>query len=179
MGCEIHAGNILIKEGTLLPEALPIESEPCVPRWSLVKKFDGYRLDREIQKTGWTFFCLAGEIGALAFGMNRQKAVRRAVSRILRNQRSGNFNSLQITRIAAKRFVGMPYMSIDAQSRHIERGMVLLTDEESQPSQTQLTSIQSLRHGNSRGPASSFGKDRNGSQVQQRLPVCDRRRTSK
>lgn len=147
MGYGIKAGSILIKEGTLLPEALPIESEPCVPRWSLVKEFDGYKLDREIQKTGWTFFCLAGEIGALAFGMDRQRAVHRAISRILANPRSKDFNSLQITRIAAKRFLGMPYMSIGAQSRHIQNGMVLLSDEERQPSQTQLTSIRTTAWG--------------------------------
>jgi len=138
VGCEIKAGSILIKEGTLLPEALPIESEPCVPRWSLGKEFDGYELDREIQQTGWTFFCLAGEIGALAFGMDRQKAVRRAISRILRKPRSRDFNSLQITRIAAKRFLRMRYMDVGAQSRHIQKSMVLLSGKDRQSSQTQF-----------------------------------------
>ena len=51
----IKAGTILIKEGALLPEALRLESESCVPGWRLIKDLDGYGLDREIHKAGWTF----------------------------------------------------------------------------------------------------------------------------
>ena len=37
----IKAGTILIKEGALLPEALRLESESCVPGWRLIKDLDG------------------------------------------------------------------------------------------------------------------------------------------
>jgi hypothetical protein len=63
----IKTGTVLIKEGTLLPEALRFESEFCVPGWRLVTDLDGYALDREIHKAGWTFFCQAGEIKATVF----------------------------------------------------------------------------------------------------------------
>lgn len=95
----IEAGNILIKEGTLLPETVRFETEPCVPGWRLVKGFDGYGLDREIRKTGWTFFCLAGEIKATVFGIDKQKMVRRAIERILAGPKSEKFNSVGITRV--------------------------------------------------------------------------------
>ena len=39
-------GIILIKEGTLLPETLRFELEPCVPGWRLLKDLDGCGLDR-------------------------------------------------------------------------------------------------------------------------------------
>jgi hypothetical protein len=112
-----------------------------VPGWRLVRDFDGYGLDREVQKTGWTFFSLAGEINATVFGNDRQKKVRRAIERILANPRSKEFNSLQIARVVSKRFLGVPYISVSAVSRHIQKSLVLLSDAESQAGATRLTAI--------------------------------------
>src|SRR5712691_10807693 len=122
----IKTGTILIKEGTLLPEALRFETEPCAPGWRLVKNLDGYGLDRKIHEAGWTFFCLAGEIDATVFGFDGQKTVRRAVKRILAKLKSEKFNSLEITRVASKRFLGVPYLSVSAHSRHIQENAFLL-----------------------------------------------------
>ena len=121
----IKTGTILIKEGTLLPGVLRFESEPCAPGWRLVKDVDGYGLDRKIHEAGWTFFFLAGEIKAIAFGSDGQNTVRRAVKRILANLKSEKFNSLEITRVASKRFLGVPYASVSAHSRHIQESMFL------------------------------------------------------
>jgi hypothetical protein len=45
----IKMGTILIKEGTLLPELLRFESEPCAPGWRLVKNLAiGCRLNQSI-----------------------------------------------------------------------------------------------------------------------------------
>src|SRR5229473_815411 len=122
----IKTGTILIKDGTLLPEVLRFESEPCAPGWRLVKNLDGYGLGRKIHEAGWTFFWMAGEIGATVFGFDGQKTVRRAVKRILSNLKSGKFNSLEITRVASKRFLGLPYASVSAHSRHIQESLFLL-----------------------------------------------------
>jgi len=129
---EIKTGTVLIKDGALLPEALQMESEPCVPGWRLVKNLDGYALDRKVHEAGWTFFFLAGEIRTIAFGADEQWTVRRAIKRILANPRSKQFNSLEITRVASKRFLGLPYMSVGAHSRHIQEGLVLLSAERMQ-----------------------------------------------
>ena len=126
MAHEITMGTILIKDNAVLPKELQFESEPCVPGWRLVKDFDGYGLDREIRKTGWTFFCLAGEIKATVFGIDRQKMVRRAIERILANPRSEKFNSMEITRVASvgsERFPLVRYVTVSAQSRHIQESL--------------------------------------------------------
>ncbi len=125
MADTIKTGTILIKEGTLLPDALQFETEPCAPGWRLVKNLDGYGLDRKIREAGWTFFCLAGEIRAAVFGFEGQKAVRGAVKRILAKLKSEKFNSLEITRVASKRFLGVPYTSVYARSRHIQESVFL------------------------------------------------------
>jgi hypothetical protein len=84
----IKTGTILIKDGTFLPDAPRFESEPCATGWRLVQNLDGCGFGRKIREAGWTFFLLAGEIGATVFGFDGQKKVRRAVKRILANLKS-------------------------------------------------------------------------------------------
>ena len=124
-----QAGTVLIKEGTLLPQALSFESEPCSPGWRFVKNLDGCGLDRKVRETGWTFFCLADAIDATVFGLDEQNMIRRAVERILAHRKSEGFNSLEIMRVASvasKRFLGVRYVTVSAHSRHIQEGSILL-----------------------------------------------------
>jgi len=80
---EITGGAILVKDDALLPRELYFESEPCVPGWKVVTDLTALALDREIQKTGWTFFCFAGQTTTSAFGIDRTKMVRKAIEAIL------------------------------------------------------------------------------------------------
>jgi hypothetical protein len=120
MAQTIKKGTILIKDGTFLPDTLQFESEPCATGWRLVKNLDGYGLGRKIHEAGWTFFYLAGEIKATIFGFDGQRTVRRAVKRILANLKSEKFNGLEVMQVDAKRFLGFPYTSVCAHSRHIQ-----------------------------------------------------------
>ncbi len=128
----IKTGTILIKDGTSLPEALRFESEPCAPGWRSVINLDGYGLDRKIREAGWTFFCLAGEIKTIVFGFEGQRRVRKAVRRILARLKMERCNSLEITRVASKRLLGVPYVSVSARSRHIQESMFLFRAREAQ-----------------------------------------------
>jgi hypothetical protein len=124
----IKTGAILIREGTLLPEVLGIESEPCAPGWRLIKNFDGDGFGRKIHEAGWTFSWRPGEIGATVFGLDEQKTLRRAVERILVNLESLEFNSLEIMKVASeasKRFWGVRYVTVEAQSRDIQESAPL------------------------------------------------------
>lgn len=128
MANEITPGTILIKDGALLPLELRFNSEPGVKGWSVVKDFDGRGLDREIQKAGWTFFCLAGEVNATTFGIDMQRMTRTAIERILAKSRAGEFNSLEILRIdsaGSERFPLIRYVTVSAQSRHIQQSLFL------------------------------------------------------
>ena len=125
MADKIKTGTILIEEGALLPESLRFESEPYSNGWRSVKNLDCYGLDRKIREAGWTFFYMAGEIKASAFGFDGEKALCRAVSRLLANLKAEKFNSLEITQVAAKRFLGLPYVTVSAHRRHIQESMVL------------------------------------------------------
>ncbi len=123
----MKTGTILIAEGTLLPEGLRFESEPCAPGWRFVKNLDASDVDRKIQEAGWTFSYMAGEINMTVFGFDEQKTVRRAVEHILANLNSEKSNSLQITgvaSVASQRFLGVSYLTLTAHSRHIQENMI-------------------------------------------------------
>ncbi len=124
----IKPGTILIKEGALLPESMRFESESCLPGWRLVKDLDGCGLDRKIREAGWTFFRVAGQLGATVFGLDEQKTARRALEQILANLESAESNALEIMRVASEastRFLGVRYVTVSAQSRHIQESAPL------------------------------------------------------
>src|SRR5437899_12590825 len=98
----IKPGTILIKDGTLLPETVQFESEPCVPGWRLVKDLDGCGLGRKIREAGWTSSCLAGQLGATVFGIDEQKTLSRAVEQILASPESADVNSLKSMQVASE-----------------------------------------------------------------------------
>ena len=128
MSDTIKPGAILIKEGTVLPVTVRFESESCLPGWRLVKGLDGDGLDRKIREAGWTFFCVAGQLGATVFGIDEQKTLSRAVEQILANIESAEFNSLEIMRVASeasKRFPGVRDVTVSALSGHIQESAFL------------------------------------------------------
>ena len=129
MPATLKTGTVFIKEGTLFPDGLRVESEPCAPGWRLVTNLDGHGLDREIHEAGWTFSYMDGEINVTVFGFDEPKTVYRAVEQILANLKSEEFNSLEITRVdsvASERFLGVTYLTVSARSRHIKESSILL-----------------------------------------------------
>jgi hypothetical protein len=116
------SGTILIRESALLPAGLAIESEVSLRGWRVIKNLDSSTLAQKIERVNWTFFYLAGEIRATVLGRDRPRTLRRAVKCVLAKQR-GEFNSLEITKVVLKRFLGIPFMSVTAHSRHIQQGV--------------------------------------------------------
>jgi hypothetical protein len=120
MAEKITTGTMLIKEGTLLPESVLIESDPYLKGWRLVKNLSSSGMDRKLCDAGWTLFYMAGEVDAIAFGSNSEKTIRRAVKNAIANMRSNSFDCLEISRVAAKSFLGLPYVAVAGHPRHIQ-----------------------------------------------------------
>jgi hypothetical protein len=124
-----EAGTIFIREGTPLPEAVLLKSQPYMPGWRLVEDLNSSALGRKIHDAGWTFFSLAYEAKATVFGIDGEKMVRRAIERMLSNPGWKKFNSLQImgvASLASRRFLGIRHVTVSAQSRHIQESPFLL-----------------------------------------------------
>jgi hypothetical protein len=121
----LKVGTILVEEGTLITQLLGLESEPCSGNWSVVKTLDGFALDRKIRTAGWNFFFMATEVKVMFFGALGTKRIYNALKRILAKVRPQNFNGLEVTGIVAKRFLGVPYATVSAHSRHIQQSCCL------------------------------------------------------
>jgi hypothetical protein len=120
------SGIILIRENTRLPAGLAVESGVFLPGWRVVRNLDRSTLARNIEDAKWYFFYLAGEIRATVLGRDRPGTLRRAVKRVLAKQEGQEFNSLEITKVVSKRFLGIPFMSVTAHSRHIQQSIGLV-----------------------------------------------------
>jgi hypothetical protein len=120
MAERIGTGTILIKEGALLPDSLRFESAPCSNGWREVKNLDGRGLDRKIREAIWIFFYLAGEVRASGFGLDREAVVSKAVRRALAKVKLDLGNSLEVTEVTAKRFLGLSYVTVSAHAPHIQ-----------------------------------------------------------
>ena len=121
----VNVGTILIEEQPLITKFLGLESDPCSGRWSVVRGLDGFALDHKIHAAGWNFFFMAAEIRVRFFGAAGAKKIQNAVTRILQKVRPQHFNGLEVTGIAARRFLGVPYTIVSAHSRHIQQSCQL------------------------------------------------------
>lgn len=122
---KIGIGTVLIEEGVIFPDLLRLDSEPYSNGWRIVKEMDGYQLDRKMSEAGWTCFYMADEIIGSAVAFDGKKSLCKAVGQILSKLKLERFNSLEITRVDTKRFLGLPQTIITAHARHIQESMFL------------------------------------------------------
>jgi hypothetical protein len=125
MSPSIQVGTILMKDWPLMRQLLGLESEPCSGNWSQVKALDGFALDRRIHAAGWNFLFMAAEVKVMFFGALGAKKIQNVLQRILGKVRVQDFNCLEVTGIIAKRFLGVPYTTVSAHSRHIQQSCQL------------------------------------------------------
>jgi hypothetical protein len=125
MSANDAAGRIFIRENTVLPGGLIIETETFLPGWRAVRKCDGYHLGRKIEEAKWNFFYLAGDVKVAVLGREGTHTLRKAVRRVLAKPEAQKFNSLEITGTAASWFLGIPFVSITVNFRHIQQSVAL------------------------------------------------------
>lgn len=135
MSSIIQVGTILMKEWPGRAQLSQLESEPCSGNWSLVKTLDGISLDRKIHAAGWNFFFMAAEVKVKFFGVLGAAKIQNALRRILAKVKPQHFNGLEITGIVASHFLGVPYVTVSAHSRHMQQSCYLDSSEARQDSQ--------------------------------------------
>jgi hypothetical protein len=80
------SGTVFIRENTLLPTGLAVETELFLPGWRVVKNLDGYGLGRKVEEEKWNFFYLAGDLRAVTLGRKGPGTLRKVVRRLLGKQ---------------------------------------------------------------------------------------------
>ncbi len=108
-----------------MTQLLGLESEPCSGEWSRLKVLDGFTLDRKIHAAGWNFFFMAAEVKVMFFGSVGAVKIQNALKRILEKVKPQQFNGLEVTQIVASHFLGVPYVTVSAHSRHMQQSCYL------------------------------------------------------
>ncbi|MGB2605962.1 MAG: hypothetical protein WBC78_20325 [Candidatus Sulfotelmatobacter sp.] len=134
MSATVQVGTILMNERPGMAQLFQLESEPYSGNWSLVKTLDGHALDRKIRAAGWNLFFMAAEVKVMFFGVLGAAKIQNALQRILAKVKPQHFNGLEVTGIVASHFLGVPYVTVSAHSRHMQKNCYLDSSEERQAS---------------------------------------------
>jgi len=121
----VHVGAILIDETPRITQLLGFESEPYSGNWRLVRALSGFSLESKIRASGWNFFFMATEAKAIIIGTLGANKIQNALKRILQKVSGQHFNSLEVTGIDERRFLGLPYTVVSAHCRHIQQSCYL------------------------------------------------------
>ena len=121
----ITPGTILMEKSTPRPQCFQLEDDPYPNAWMSVKhNLTSYELEQELATEGWTFFYLARTITTTAFGFDRARMMHAALKRVITNVKEQKCNCLEIDEVETHSFLGIPYVSVSAHARHIQKGMV-------------------------------------------------------
>lgn len=131
----VQVGTILMRDWPATTPPLNLQSEPCSAEWSLLKVLDGFGLDRKVHAVGWNFFFMASEVKVMFFGSAGPSKIQNALKRILEKVKKQQFNGLEVTAIVKRRFLGVPYVTVSAHSRHMQRSCTLNSASARQSSQ--------------------------------------------
>lgn len=121
----IRVGTVMMKSGTELPVSAQLEGDTYTPGWRMLRNLDGKSIDTRVRNAGWTFFFMEPNIQAIAWGSHDTSTIQKAVKGILAKVKRSKFNCLEITEIAAKKFLGFPYVSVSGHSRHIKNSITM------------------------------------------------------
>jgi hypothetical protein len=131
----VQVGAILMKDWPNISKLLGLECEPYSGEWILLKALDVCALDRKIHAAGWNFFFMATEVKVMFFGSLGEAKVHNALKRILEKVKQQHFNGLEVTAIVTRHFLGIPYVTVSAHSRHIQQSCNLDSAEARRTSQ--------------------------------------------
>jgi hypothetical protein len=126
MSAKSSSGTVLIRENTLLPLGFTLETEAFLPGWTIVRELDAHAVGRKLEEARWQFFYLARETKAMVLGREKPEALRRAVKHILAKRKGQKCNSLEITSVASKSFLGVTFLSVAVNFRHIQESLYLI-----------------------------------------------------
>jgi hypothetical protein len=131
------AGDLLFQEGIHVPRSLRLPTEPNSNGWATV---NGTRsaFEKAIDEEGWTLFFMAGEIKTTVFGFDRQDALRVALNRLIAIVKSQHCNGIDIMRVRDKSFLKVPYVSVSAHARHLQKGQLFSGSNPALPSLAHL-----------------------------------------
>jgi hypothetical protein len=121
----VRSGNLLVREGTALPDGLGIASKPFLPGWQMVRQPRPAELERALSQKGWNLFCLAGAIADGAIALSWERALRRAMQQLAARASAEGLNAIEVVQVRMRKFLGIHWVRVTAKLRHIQEGPYL------------------------------------------------------
>ena len=120
----IDSGTILMWTAADRPECFRDDGAvDCPSAWKAVSHTLSPRaLEDELSSTGWTFFYMANPVNATAYGFDPAKRMASVLKRIASTVRQQGCNCLQVDRVTTCSTLGIPYVTVSAHPRHIQKG---------------------------------------------------------
>jgi hypothetical protein len=115
----LSVGSVLIKSDIPLPKWFRFNCEDD-GRWKKLFDADSHAVERTALAVGWHFSFIAKAVKCTALGLTRQSATQRAGRKLKELAGGSGFNSLEITEIAARRWVGLHHVTVVANPRHLQ-----------------------------------------------------------
>ena len=124
MASQVVDGTLLIADATLLPDSMSDDRVSMGNGWARIANKASF--ENKLQSAGWTSFYLAGTIRSNVIGFDGPQAIQTAVNRLLAGVARAKYNCLEVDRITAASFCGIPSVTVTAHSRHIQCGTAFL-----------------------------------------------------
>ena len=123
----MQSGTVLIQTDAARPDCFQAGDEDCPESWTSMKStLPPLELEAELNRTGWTFFYMANPLRTRAYGFDPVKRLAAALRNIVGSVRQQGCNSVQIDAVASRSFLGIPYVTVSAHPRHVQKGMVFV-----------------------------------------------------
>lgn len=121
----ITPGTILIDHNVPRPGCFELRTGAYPAGWMrVVQSLSPREMEDKLSCGGWTFFYIAIAIKKTAFGLNQGRMIEAALRRIIAAVQMEGCNCVQIDRVKAHRFLGLPCISVSAHPRHVQRDMI-------------------------------------------------------
>lgn len=121
----IEPGTLVILEAAKVPDGILFESHQHRIGWRTFTPSAVGDLGKDMASAGWHLFFMAAELKATSWGKSGQATTCRALAKILKPALDSRFNCIEVTRVASKRFLGIPYTTVGAHARHLQIGNIL------------------------------------------------------
>lgn len=120
----ISEGTLLIRSGTDLLLPAEVETTPYSHDWKMViGKSD---LDTRLSNHGWNLFFIATTLRTTCLGAS-VASLHKGLNRLLNQTSDLALNSLRVTQVASKKFLGINYQVLIAHPCHLQQGCFLET----------------------------------------------------
>jgi hypothetical protein len=117
----LEPGCIFLMDGLLLPPPLRFEGHLYSDGWRLLNRLTSGDIELRAHDSSWNFIFLAEVMRRTVFSFGRAVSLRRATNIVLGEARKNAFNSVEVSEITARRFLGVHWVSVGAHFRSLQK----------------------------------------------------------